>query len=865
MTTGTRIPFSLARRLGPRLAAGALALWALVDPSPLAAALDPSRQLADYVHETWTMAHGLPHEGITAVLQTRDGYLWVATLDGVARFDGVRFESFNLIPAAGTQTNVVLALAETPDGALWMGTRDGLVRYHEGRFTVITAADGLSSAAIRCLLADSDGSLWIGTRWGGLNHLSDGRITTLTSADGLAHTDVRSLARDPDGGLWVGTGGGLHFVRDGRVRPVPLSSEAPMPLVTAIHVDRQRTLWLGTSTRLLEAAAADRLDFSRPLPAAVRHLGTEVRALVEDAEGTLWVGFGEGLGRVRGARVELTGDPERLSYHHVRSLASDHEGSLWIGTDGGGLNRWRDSSIVLLTGRDVSMSLLAVWRAPDGAMWMGGNCGGVTRWKDGTTTRVTSAHGLPGDCVQSLAGEPSGAVWIGTTAGAARWQDGRITRVYTTANGLRHGHVPAIAIGRRGDVWLGTVDAGVVHIERDSLTYYDATNGLAHPDVRAIVESRDGTVWIGTFGGGLARWNAGVLTRLSRADGLSSDHILTLTEDADGTLWVGTSGGGLNRIRDGRITAYTPANGLPFDSVYRILDDERGALWVSSHRGIFSVPRQQLEDVAEGRLERLAPRWFRAPDGMPGGGALGGTQPAGDRDGAGRLWFPTLRGPAIIDPRHLVRNTVPPPVHVERVRVDGREAAGDTLLSLGPGVRDIEIDYTALSYAEPSKVRFRYRLEGFDEEWVDAGTRRTAYFTNLRPGVYTLHVVGSNNDGVWNDRGATVAFVLRPRFYQTWLFAAGCGLAALGVVVAGVHLRERRLRAHQAALARQVEQALAEVKVLSGLLPICASCRRIRDEQGHWESLEAYIQQHSQADFTHGICPECVERLYPNP
>lgn len=853
-------------RRGAPLRVALFALLVLVGLAPPPAlALDPSRRLADYTHDTWSMAHGLPHEGIAAVLQTRDGYLWVATLDGVARFDGARFEVFDLIRTAGLPTNVVVALAEAQDGAVWMGTRDGLVRYHQGRFTAYSTEQGLSSNAVRCLLVGRDGALWIGTRWGGLNRLHNGQVTAYTRSDGLQHDDVRSLAEDPAGGVWVGSAGGLNFVREGRVTAPPLATNPVARLVSALHVDRKGTLWVGTDATLWEIPdPARHREAGVPLPATRRYAGTEVRAFFEDQFGSLWVGLGWGVARVRGDRFEVATERERLSHHHVRSLTGDREGSLWIGTDGGGLNRWRDASIVLWPDSATAMPLLAVYRAADGAMWAGGNCGGAARWANGVATRVTTADGLPSDCVQSLAGEPSGAVWIGTVAGAARWYRGKVTSVYTTANGLPQNQVMSIAVGRRGDLWFGTGGEGLLHVDGGTLTRYGQDNGLAHPDIRAIVEARDGAVWIGTLGGGLARWQDGAMTRLSRADGLSSDHVLTITEDPDGTLWVGTNGGGLNRLRDGRIAHFSSANGLPSDSVFRILDDGRGALWMSSHRGIFSVTRQQLEDVALGRTARLTPRWFGAPDGLPGGGALGGTQPAGDRDPDGRLWFPTLRGPAVVDPEHLVHNAIAPQVHIERVRVDGLDVSGEALRRLGPGARNMEIDYTALSFIAPSQVRFKYHLEGYDDEWVETGARRTAYFTNLPPGSYRFRVIASNNDGVWNEEGDAIAFQLRPRFYQTRVFYGLCLAAVAALVWAAVRVRERRLRDRERELAREVDQALAQVKVLSGLLPICASCKRIKDQAESWRPLESYIQEHSQADFTHGICPECMHKLYPD-
>ncbi len=825
-------------------------------PAP-GSASGPAWRLSDYTRDVWKMTEGLPQDSVTDILQAHDGYLWLATLDGLARFDGVRFHTVNLIREAGIGANVVTALAEDAGGTLWVGTRDGLVEHRGGRFVLSPASTALSNASVRSLTIGRDGSLWVGTRWGGLNHLRDGRVTPYTTGDGLSSNDVRAVVETGDGAVWIGTASGLHRLHDGRITAVPLGPPPGGLLVAELFLDRSGRLWVGSDTSVWS------LDPRAPGQAMRILERVGARAFCEDADGTLWVGTGSGLARVVDGIVE-SAPRESLTYPNVRSLATDHEGSLWIGTDGGGLNRYRKASVVLRApgGAPVGDPVMAIYRAADGAIWTGANCGGVTRWDGDATVTYTKRDGLPNDCIRSITADATGAIWVGTLGGLARIERGRI-RAWSTADGLTDNRVMAVAVTRDGTVWAGTGGSGVDRFHDGRVVNLDAADGLGHDDVRLVMEGHDGSVWIGTLGGGLARWRDGALTRLSRADGLSNDNVLALLEDADGTLWIGTNGGGLNRYRDGRFVHYSTRNGLFSDGIFQILDDGQGHLWMGCNRGIFRVAREDLDAVAAGRRTGVQSMWFGPAEGLRTAGVMGGTQPSAAMDGGGRLWFPTIEGVAVLDPRQLVRNAVPPPVHVEEIRVDRQAVARESWPSIPPGRRSVEIDYTALSYVAPERVRFRYRLRGDSDEWTDVGDRRTAYFTNLQPGRYRFEVKAANNDGVWNDQGAAAEFVLQPYFYERPVFYTLYILPALGLLWLAYRLRVRALNARQRELSAQVEKATAEIKVLSGLLPICASCKRIRDDGDDWKPVEEYIRARTEATFSHGICPDCMKRLYP--
>ncbi|MDO8837244.1 MAG: two-component regulator propeller domain-containing protein, partial [Vicinamibacterales bacterium] len=846
--------------------AAALAAALLLGAPDPAAGLAPARRMTDYVHDVWRMADGLPQESVTAILQTRDGYLWLATLDGLARFDGVSFQPFNLIREAGIGSNVVTALVEDRDGTMWIGTTAGLLQYRDGRFSVFDTRHGLSDSTIRSLHLSRDGALLVGTRWGGLNRYAGGVFSHVWFDRGPNGDDVLGIAEDKSGTIWLATMAGLVAVRGDGAAFVRFDGHTGPIIVASVYVDRHDTIWVGTVDGIWALTAGERPP-ERSEPVVRRQFLPKAggRAFHEDPQGTLWIGLSSGLARVHGETIEVA-DIRLLSHPSLRSFATDREGSLWIGTDGGGLNRLRDASVVMIENPSIDphSSVMAVLRDPSGVMWTGSNCGGVTRWDAAGPTVLSIKNGLPSNCVRSLGSAPDGTVWVGTTNGVGVVTSRGIT-VYTTANGLSHNRVMAIAVDHEGATWLGTSGAGVDRAVNGRFTNYSTKDGLAHDDVRAILPARDGTLWFGTMGGGLSRWRNGRFETFAAQQGLSNNNVLALLEDTDGTLWVGTNGGGLNRLRQGRFTHYSTANGLFSDGIFQILDDGAGNLWMSCNRGVFRVSRQDLDDVAAGRRVAVISESFGQAEGLRPAGAMGGTQPAGAIDGSGRLWFPTVNAIATIDPKQIVRNRVPPPLHIARLTVDGQIVSGDALVRIPPGSRVIEIDYAGLSYVAPAKNRFRYRLVGFDEHWTDVQSRRTAYFTLRNHGHYRFEVTAANNDGVWSTETASVEFAILPRVYQTVWFYGGMILLAGAVVYAGVLLRERRLRAQARELKEQVDRSLAEIKVLSGLLPICASCKRIRDDDNQsWKPLEHYIHALSQASFSHGICPDCMKKLYPD-
>jgi ligand-binding sensor domain-containing protein len=823
-------------------------------------ALDPARTLTEYGLDVWQSEHGLPQNSVQALRQTRNGYLWVGTQEGLVRFDGVRFEVFDTTRGS-IANNDVSALLESSDGTLWIGTfGGGLVRFRNGAFRAYGARDGLPTDTIYDLAEDRRGALWIATARAGLVQLKDRRFTAYGPKLGLPSDIVRCVLVDRQDTVWAGTPDGLVRLRDGRFDVLTSKDGLRNNTITALAEDADGVLWIGTGVGLhrLKEGRIEAFTTREGLPHDL------VRALAVDREGTLWVGTGRGLARFRDGTFTGLTEGNGLPSDAVIAVREDREGNLWIGTDGGGLARLKDGRLTTRTVRDglSSDNVYPVTGAGDGGLWLGTYRGEIDRF-DGRRFRPLP---LPRDDksasrIRALLEDSRGRLWIGRDRGLLRYASGAFTS-FTAANGLPNENVRAIAEDRRGRLWIGTDGGGLVRHDGTGFHTFTTADGLGSNEVRAILEAGDGDLWVGTYGG-LSRLRGDRFDTYTTKDGLTHNLVRCLLADEDGTLWIGTYGGGLSRLRGRAFVSYTTRNGLPSDAIYGIVDDGEGHLWMSCNRGIFRVSRKDLEDVAGGWSQTLHPTSFDESDGMKSRECNGGS-PACWRTADGRLWFGTLKGVVVVDPRHLKAKAAAPPVVLEELVVDGEPARLVRGLKLPPRRHRLQFRFTALTFSAPQKVRFSYKLEGFDQDWVDAGTLRMASYTQIPPGRYTFRVIARNEDGVWNQAGDAFTFTMTPAFYETPIFRAALTLAALAAGVAFYRLRTRQLRAREKVLEARITEALANLKVLSGLLPICANCKKIRDDKGYWSQIEVYIRDHSEAEFSHSLCNDCVRELYPD-
>ena len=801
----------------------AAALLLLVGTRVLA--LDPSRSLNEFGHQAWLTENGLPQNTVQAIVQTQDGYLWIGTQEGLARFDGLNFTVFDKENTPAFKSNDIRALHEDKQGRLWISTSYGLVCRHNGQFTSFTVNEGLPDNSIGPLAEDTSGNIFIGTD-AGLARFENGTFKTFTTEHGLASNVIQVLCARANGTLLVVTSSGVQSLSGGSFSNWTTPVDAPAANITAIAEEKSGHLWYGTLDGLFGFNEGGFTFGAITLP------NTRISALRVDREGALWIATAGGLARMRHGKMETFTSANGLSSNLVLSIFEDREGSMWIGTEAGGLNLLKSKKFNTYTTREGLPNDLvkAIYQDPQGGIWIGSNGGGLTLFKNGKFSTWTTRDGLSSDVVLSLAGDPSGTIWIGTPDGLNRFRDGKF-QTFTFADGLSNDLVRSVFVDRSGVLWVGTRD-GLNSFRDNQFTTYTTLDGLANNFIGAIYEDSKGNLWVGTLGG-LSKIKDGKFQTFTTKDGLSSNTVISLYEDASGDLWIGTNGGGLNRLRGDKFVSFTA---LPADVIYRILEDKQQNLWCSSNKGIFRVNKNELDKVAP-----VSPVFYGPADGTLTRECSGGGHPAGWKTSDGRIWFATIKGLAVIDPENIPLNTSPPPIAIEQLFIDNQSVSLTQNLTLSPSTSRLDFYYTALSFIAPENVRFKYKLEGFDDNWIDGGARRVASYTNLRPGNYKFRVIAANNDGVWNESGAAVDFYLQPRFYQTYWFYLVCILLLALAAWQLYRLRVRRMATQFRAvldernrIAREIHDNLAQdilgisvqLELVARLMPAAAEAAK---------------------------------------
>ena len=773
----------------------------------------------DYTSRRWQTEDGLPHNIVQAITQTRDGYLWIGTREGLARFDGAQFTPLEIGP--GPRLPSITALSEAADGSLWIGTdASGLFRLHEGALVRFTKPDGLPADGIQalaaapsgvlwvlsggqilqyrngqlCALADEqskggarsigasrDGSVWVASGFN-LKHITEEGTTIYSTANGLASNLTRSVLEARDGNLWIGYDGGLMRKSGETFTDYPQGA-GPSKMVSVIHEDRNGLLWIGTYDGLYRF-----IDGSFAGKNRADDTPYEYHAICEDREGSIWVGGDDGLRRFTVKRFATYTQDQGLTYNKTACLSAGGDGSLWIGTWGGGLNRMKDGKVTAITHLDGLENdfIESIREARDGTLWIGLDYGGgLHRLKDGQMTHFGKTEGLMAATMTVIHEDESGRIWVGTRDGIYLIRDGRAVR-------------------------------------------YSVDDGLTSRQVNAICTRREGGFWIGTQKG-LTQFHEGRFQAITASGKALEEPLIALYED-EAALWIGTEGSGLKRLKDGKLDTFTMKEGLGSNVIYSIQDDDRGSLWMSSNRGIFSVSKRELEKVAAGLLPMLTSVRYGVVDGIANETQTRmGPQPVACKTRDGRLWFRTMPGVVATDPNGIDQNPIPPPVLIEQILTDGRpllpmigapaphtprNSKSDRSITVPPGKGELAFRYTALSFPAPERNRFKYQLEGVDLTWVDAGTQREAHYPSVPPGAYRFRVRASNNDGVWNDAGAEIAVILQPHFWQTWWFLGGAAL--LSVALIGLTFRavtRRMMRRERERLEREqaVERERARI------------------------------------------------------
>ena len=863
-------------------------------------ALEPSTPLASYGRQTWVMENGLPQNTVQALVQTRDGFVWLGTEVGLVRFDGNGFQVFDKNSSPALPGNDVRCLLETRDGALWIGTSEGLARWKDGVVTAFTTKEGLPGNEIRALVESANGMLWTWTDDGLALLFDNKRFVSGPSATGLSVETITAVIGDGRGGLWAETTEGLAYFTGKRwTTPRPASQTTDpkdgiefvqsYPNFLSTKGGGDSPVFASKSTLVcLGVKTWEHLSVGHELP------GTRIQALLMDHEGSLWVGTNSGLARLIRGKLERRPVTDPLAAASVLALMEDHEGNLWVGTESGGMHILRDQRFRPLGAREglSSDATTAVVEDKAGTLWVGTNGSGLNAIQP-EGPAITEAHpshknngvarvghpdllgaqsklrsytvhdGLLSDVILSLAAAANGDLWVGTPDGLNRIRGGKVD-AFTSADGLPDDFIRSLHADADGSLWIGTrrglthwtlkAGGGLAGARMETLTQ---ANGLGSNLVGAMARDLKGDLWVATFAG-LSRLHGGAITNYTTANGLSSNVITALEPRTNGTLLIGTQDHGWNVWDGQRFNAQmhdstTQAN-LDRTTIHAILDDGIGHLWFATENGIARC------DCGGAAMEGTqCSHWieFGAADGLRSRETATNSHPSAWRTRDGHLWFATPKGLVEVDPAHFPVNTVAPPVALERFTVDDvaqplRGAA--SVVEIPAGHVHFQFDYAGLSFAAPQKVRYRYKLEGFDRNWTEAGTRRSAYYTNIPPGRYTFRVQAANNDGVWDTGGTTLTFVLRPHFYQTIWFYALLLAALAGLIVLLLRLRLRRAEGEFRAvlgernrIAREIHDTLAQGYVgISVQLEVLAELLRHKKTEAaekHLDLTRGYVRE----------------------
>lgn len=750
---------------------------------------------AQYGFDVWTVDNGLPQNEIRGITQTPDGYLWIATFNGLVRFDGVHLTIFNK-KTPGLPSNQFGSLLQGRGGDLWIDSiSDGLIRYHNGVFRAYGRQNGLGDI-INGLTGDDNGDVWV---------LTDGRIFHWDEASDR-FTDIapqspglmyRSLLWDL-GGFWTRQNNTLRCFTKGRFFDYTLPKQMLKAAIWGAALDQSETLWVETTDMKQARITVD--DVSHMIePGTVQNLTV---AGIKNDSWTMQVG------------PRLTRTFEFVSSNQMVSIMpyhfyEDRQGNLWLGTHDKGLYRLQKQSIHSYSQEQglIDRDVFAIYQDHSGAVWVGAWHSGLTRFADGKFTNYTMADGLPNELVTALFEDREGRFWVGTHGGLAIFDGGRFRK----PDGPilpDDAVVQAICQDRQGTLWFGT-RLGLARYRNGVTQFFTKKDGLAADSIHVIVEGADGDLWLGGYGG-LTRIHNGQFTRWTEKDGLPSNNIWSIYEDSDRVLWIGTYDGGLARFKNGAFTSYSMKDGLFDDGVFRILEDSHGYFWISCNRGVYRVSKRDLNAFATHELSAITSVAYGKIDGMLTIQCNGGIWPSGIKARDGKLWFPTQDGVVVIDSESVAHDYLPPSVMIESSVVDNVLTPVSAQLRIPPGGANVEIDYTALSFTNAAQTHYKYKLEGLDLNWVDAGGRRIAYYSHLPPGKYVFHVIAGNSEGMWNNEGKTLAITVLAPFYETWWFEM-LMLVVLGTLVAMAW----KFRVSQLEQAQAAQQAFSRQLIAS--------------------------------------------------
>ena len=834
------------------LLAGAFCVYFLLSPAVFA--LDPSKSITQYNCQTWTHQNGFPANGVNAVTQTKDGYVWLGTPAGLVRFDGINFQLSDLKQTAQIRSSFVRSLSASRNDGLWLGLNLGSFAFCDGKDVKFRGKDewGSLSLNVLSLLETRNGDLWIAAQTLAGRLTPSGTFETILPPPGKTeYYDVGAVYEDAHGRIWLGTTlKGLYYWQQGALHKLP-DPDLDQAVIRSLVVDQQGRIWVGTQTGLV----CYNSDFQKSPILVTR---TETRALLVDHLGALWVGTsGEGLLRYWNGTVTHLRKIDGLADDFVTALAEDREGSLWVGT-----------------------------------------LGGLSQLSDIKIPTFSQSEGLPGDVKISVSASSKGGVWVSTSRGICYFDGHTNVLSYTNTTELgfsnpyimqsretKDGLLYLITGARDVEVFSGgrivakypnkewvtalAEDAkGVVAASGGEL-YRATTNSYVPftfaPGVKAppgwiwdMVVGPDGSLWVASTDG-LFQIKDGLVKPLTPDNGVNNASAHWVWLDEDGVVWAGTTAG-IARLKNGRLRYIGRNDGLFDNIIYALVLDDTGCFWAHSDSGFFRVSRKSLNDFVDGKISRVECKAYTDLTAVKS--AERDQQiPSGCKTLDGRIAFATAQGLVLIDPAHMPTNTIRPPVHIDIVRANGREFDRNAVGTVPPGKGELEFHFTGLSFIAPQKMLFRYRLEGYDKEWVEAGNRRMAFYTNLKPGHYAFRVIAANADGIWNEAGDSYELELRPHFYQTTWFDLFCGALACAALAGVYGWRVRQLQRKQKSL--QEARDLLEQRVKERTAELAHEREALRESEGKLRLFATQLERSNRElqDFAYVASHDLQEPL----
>jgi diguanylate cyclase (GGDEF)-like protein len=814
--------------------------------------LDPTKPLKNFIIDSWT--EGITENSVLNIVQTRDGYLWMGTNEGLIRFDGIKFKVFDRSNTPEITKSSIFALLEDSSGFLWIGTNGGgVLRYKDDVFTRFSTQNGLSNDFAYAIHEDNQGRIWVGTN-NGLNVYNKGHWKVYTSEDGLSNNFIWSLCDDSKGNMWIGTnGGGLNKLSGDHFKVFSTKNGFPADIVWALDCDAQDRVWAGTVGGGLVGIKGNSI---RILTKKDGLSNNEIRCIFHDRLGTLWIGSDNGgLNRIVGDKIDGITSKEGLNNNYVRSITEDYEGSIWVGTYSGGLNRLKDASFVNFnTHHGLPTDLTkTVFQDSKGRIWIGTVGGGAVYIDNGKIGIVNEKQGLTNNRIWSIWETNNGEILLGSYGdGLFVFSQGKIVKNYNIHNGLADGIVRTIFVDKKNNIWVGTNGGGIDVISPDGKIFnYSTRNGLTNNLVYSIRGEKNGDIWIGTVNGGVLKFSKGAFTAFTVKDGLSVNGIWCVFPDNEGNVWCGSNFGSLNRIKNGKVKVYAVQDGIFSDNIFHITKDASNNLWMVCNKGVFYVAEKELDAFDRGEIKKIHSVIFGTSEGLKGATSGGPSSPGVWLGRDGVIWCSTIHGVIGIDPHKKKFNNFVPPVVVENVVVDGVRLKVEGSLTIKPGQKRYDFEYTALSLLVPDMVRFSFMLEGFDKTWSEETKSRSAAYTNLAPGNYTFMVRACNNDGKWNMTGASVKIKIMPFFYQTKIFYFLVYAIFIAIVFGLFKFRIRRLKQREEQLAMLVEERTKSLNESKNLLSIAI----VEVEEKSKELAEAnkHLEKLSNLDSLTGV------------